>query len=164
MELQVQNRSNDQVVYSIPELRIRRVFTPGEIKPKIDEEELIALSQMDGGLVLLVDNLKIDDKEWVMEHFPDTPIEYFWGADDVKNCVLNDSVELFSETLDYAPKGVVDMIKDLAWRLPMTDMNKIQVLKDKTGFDTIAAIQVMDSTPVTPEKIKAKVRLRREEA
>lgn len=162
--MNVLNRSTDQVVYSLPEMNIRRVFTVGENK-EIPAEELRALSQLDGGLILLKEYLRVDDRAWVDEYLPDAPIEYFWGSDEVRKCILEDSPELFSETLDYAPEGVIDMIKDFSWKMPMTDMNKIHSLLEKTGFDVLAAIEVMKSKDgEVQEKPRRKERLRREEA
>ena len=163
--LKVTNRSTDQVVYNLPELHMRRVFTPGEVK-EIPEKELRTLNQADGGAILVKHYLKVDDKAWVDENLPNAPIEYFWDLDDIKRCILEDSVELFEETLEFAPLGVIDTIKDLAWKLPMTDMNKIQVLKEKTGFDTLAAIAVMKPAEGTQETSTPtkRERLRRREA
>lgn len=162
--MNVLNRSTDQVVYSLPELHTRRVFAPGENK-EIDAEELRALSQIDGGYILLKEYLRVDDRGWVEENLPNAPIEYFWGADEVRTCILSDSAELFSETLDYAPEGVLDMIKDFSWKIPMTDMNKIHALLEKTGFDVLAAIEVMKPKDgEVQQKPRQRERLRREEA
>lgn len=161
--MKVINRSDGNVVYSLPELNIRRVFVPGESKD-LSEQELNALWQIDGGASLLRNELMVQDEEWVNKMMPHAPIEYFWLVDDVDKCVLKDSLELFKETLEYAPTGVIDLIKARAWQLPMTDLNKMEALKQKTGFDTLKAIEVMKKPEGTaPTAQKPKERLRKRE-
>lgn len=159
--MKITNRSDGSVSYHIEEMRIRRVFSPGETKLDISKKELTALYQKDGGRQLLEDYLMVDDKEWVEQYLPDAPIEYFWTQEDIKKSMIEDSEELFSETIDYAPRGVLDIIKQLSWRLPLTDMNKIKVLKEKLGFDTMRAIDAMSDSVVSAAPRKGK-RLRKE--
>lgn len=160
MAIKVFNRSTGNVCYNLPELNVRRVFNLGETKV-IEEEELEALSQTDGGLSILQNMLLVDSKEWVNAHW-DAPIEYWWRPEKIRESLLNDDIELFSETLDYAPEGVIDFIKMFAWQIPLSDLNKIQALKDKTGFDTLAAVSVMSQTEKKEEAPKL-ARRRREE-
>lgn len=161
--MNVINRSDGNVVYSLPELNIRRVFVPGESKD-LSEQELNALWQIDGGASLLRNELMVQDEEWVKKMMPYAPIEYFWLVSDVDKCILEDSLELFKETLEYAPTGVIDLIKARAWQLPMTDLNKMDALKQKTGFDTLKAIEVMKKPEGTaPTAQKPKERLRKRE-
>ena len=161
--MNVINRSDGNVVYSLPELNIRRVFVPGESKD-LSEQELNALWQIDGGASLLRNELMVQDEEWVKKMMPYAPIEYFWLVGDVDKCILEDSLELFKETLEYAPTGVIDLIKARAWQLPMTDLNKMEALKQKTGFDTLKAIEVMKKPEGTvPTAQRPKERLRKRE-
>lgn len=158
--MKVYNRSDSNVTYSLPELNTRRVFALGESK-ELEPKEMEALWQMDGGMTIIKDYLCVDDKEWVEAHW-DAPIEYFWKTDDVKKCLLEDSLELFQETLEYAPAGVIDLIKMLAWQLPISDLNKIEAIRQATGFDTLAAIEVMSASKPRQEAQK-KERLRKRE-
>lgn len=158
----VVNRSDGNVTYSLDELRIRRVFTAGEQKD-IPEEELEALFQLDGGAALIKNYLLVKDEKWVMEHW-DAPIEYFWEAADVEKCLLKDDLELFSETLDFAPEGVIEILKALSWKLPLTDLNKVEVIREKLGFDVQAAVKVMRAEGPANSEPTRKERLRRREA
>ena len=106
------------------------MFVPGESKD-LSEQELNALWQIDGGASLLRNELMVQDEEWVNKMMPYAPIEYFWLVSDVDKCILEDSLELFKETLEYAPTGVIDLIKARAWQLPMTDL--IEVMKKPEG-------------------------------
>ena len=158
--VKVYNRSDGNVVYTLPELNIRRVFNPGETK-EIEYSELEALFQTDGGHDLIVGYLLVDDKEWVDKHW-DAPIEYFWYPEQVKACVMEDPIDLFEETLDYAPDGVIDLIKMYSWKVPLTDLNKIKLIKDKLGFDVLAAVEFMKSTPAAERRPDPTQRRRRE--
>lgn len=161
--MKVMNRSTGSAVYSLPELNIRRVFNVGEIK-EIKEEEILLLYNSNAGRAMLKHVLQVQNKEFIREHiWPEAPIEYFWTIDDIKKCMLEESPELFADTLDFAPEGVIDIIKDLAWRGPLNDLSKCEVLKKKFGFDPIAAHNIMTKKlPDEPEQPKKQGRLRKE--
>ncbi len=161
--IKVTNRSSGEVVYSLPELNnTRRLFSLGETK-EISEAELEALWQISGGMEIIKHFLIVQDKDWVKRHWSEVPVEYFWSNDQIKACLLNDSIDLFNETLDYAPEGVLDVIKTYSWTLPLADLNKIEAIKTKLNFDVQAATSFM--RPMTDEEVKAprKERLRKEE-
>lgn len=159
--INVTNRSDGNVAYNLPELNTRRVYSIGETK-RVPREEIVALFQKDGGAEIVKHYLLVDDKELVKEYWQDVPIEYFWTAQDVRKCLMEDSLDLFSETLDFAPRGVIDLIKTMAWQIPITDLNKIEAIKQKTGFDVLLAIEVM-KTPEKPQtQTTGRKRLREE--
>lgn len=60
---------------------------------------------------------------------------------DVANLLMNGSLDAFLDALDFAPAGVIDLIKTMAVSLPLMDMNKRKALKEKTGFDVEAALK-----------------------
>lgn len=160
--MKVYNRSDSNITYSLPEMNIRRVFALGESK-ELDEKEMNALYQMDGGKTLIEEYLLVDDEEWCNKHFSEEPaLEYFWKPDDIKKCLLQDELALFQETLEYAPLGVIDLIKMYAWQLPISDLNKIEAIKQATGFDVLAAIEVMSAAKPRAAAPK-KERLRKRE-
>lgn len=158
--MKVYNRSDGNITYTLPELDTRRVFSLGECKD-LDPKEMEALYQLDGGMTLIKEYLLCDDREWVEAHW-DAPLEYFWKDEDIKTCLKEDSLELFQETLEYAPQGVIDLIKMYAWKLPITDLNKIEAIRQATGFDVIAAIDVMSASAPRQQPTK-KERLRKRE-
>lgn len=157
--MKVYNRSDGNITYSLPELDTRRVFSLGESKD-LDPKEMEALYQLDGGKTLIEEYLLVDDEAWVKAHW-DAPLEYFWKEAEIKKCLREDSLELFQETLEYAPQGVIDLIKMFAWKLPITDLNKVEAIRQATGFDVMAAIDVMSaSTPKAPPVKKERLRKR----
>lgn len=140
----VRNRSTSMVVYRIPEKGIRREFAPGETK-KISYQELLDLSYQAGGRELMINFLQIQAPEVTKELNIHTEIEYNYSEADVKNLILNGSLDAFLDCLDFAPVGVIDLVKTFAVSLPMTDYDKRKALKDKTGFDVDKALANLEA-------------------
>jgi hypothetical protein len=51
------------------------------------------------------------------------------------------SQDEFLDMLDFAPEGVMNMIKGYAVQLPLTDLRKVEALRKKTGFDSSKALE-----------------------
>ena len=66
--------------------------------------------------------------------------EYNMSVEDVKKLMLEGSLDAFLDCLDFAPAGVIQIIKDLAVKLPLNDVAKRKAIKDKTNFDVDRAI------------------------
>ena len=138
----VKNRSAGMVVYRVPEMGVRRVFSPGESK-RISFAELEALSFRPGGREIIADYLQIKDAEVLEEMNIHTEAEYYIDKEHVEELLKNASQDVFLDALDFAPAGVIDMIKDMSVSLPLADYNKRQALKEKFGFDVEAAVKHM---------------------
>ena len=91
----------------------------------------------------------------------------------IVDLIRTGSLDAFLDCLDFAPVGVIDLLKKYAVSVPLADYEKRKALKEKTGFDVDAAlkniaaekaeeeagkntasnttrrIQPMDETPVT---------------
>lgn len=133
----VKNRSRATIAYTIPDMNIRRVFTPGETK-KISEAELVALSYRPGGPAMLQRNLMIMNKEVAEELTPSVEPEYWMDDEEVKKLLMDTSsksVDRLLDLLDFAPAGVKDLVKKYAVELPVQDVRKRAAIKEKTGLD-----------------------------
>lgn len=139
-KIKVKNRSNRMLVYSIPDMNIRREWAPGEVK-NLTREELDALSYVPGGTTMLRDSLFIDDADVVKEMPIKVEPEYYLDDKGVIDLIQNGTVEAFLDCLDFAPDGVIDLIKKYAYELPCNDSRKRDGLKAKTGFDVTLALQ-----------------------
>lgn len=136
----MKNRSSAIAGYTIPETGVTREFAPGETQ-KIPKEEIEKLSYLPGGKVLLADYFLIDDKELAADLCPNSlEPEYWMSEENVKDIMLHASIDQFLDCLDYAPLGVLDLMKQYAVSLPLGDLKKIEALKNKTGFDTTLAL------------------------
>ena len=63
------------------------------------------------------------------------------SEEQIVDLIKNGSLDAFLDCLDYAPVGVIDLLKKYAVSLPMNDIKKRQALKEKTGFDVDVAIK-----------------------
>ena len=136
----VKNRSASVVVYRIPEDGIRRSFAPGETK-KISFEELEKLTYQSGGLNILTRFLQVQSDEAIKTFNMKVEPEYYMSEVDVAKMITSGSLDAFIDTLNFAPTGVIDLIKKLSISIPLTDIEKREALKKKTGFDVEAALR-----------------------
>lgn len=135
----VKNRSSNTVGYTIAEDGVRRTFTQGEEK-RVPLSELEKLSYKPGGAFLIANYLQIKDAEAIEELGMHVEPEYNMSAEDVKKLMVEGSLDAFLDCLDFAPEGVIQIIKDLAVKLPLNDVAKRKAIKDKTNFDVDRAI------------------------
>ena len=136
----VKNRSAGVAVYKIPELGIRRSFQPGEVK-QISVEELEKLTYRPGGMAMLSNFLQIQSAEGLQRIGLNPQPEYHMSEQDIAKLMVSGSLDEFLDCLDFAPPGVIDLIKKLSVSLPLGDISKRKALKDKTGFDCDAALK-----------------------
>ena len=136
----VKNRGASTVVYKIPEDGIRREFKPGQTL-QISSEELEKLTYQPGGTLILSQFLQILDLEGIQKANIKTEPEYHMSEVDVANLIKTGSLDAFLDALDFAPVGVIDLIKKLSIDIPMVDIQKRKALKEKTGFDVEAALK-----------------------
>lgn len=138
----IKNRSASMVVYKIPEEGIRREFAPGEVK-NIPYDELVKLMYQPGGKEMMSDFLQLDDDALIDNFNINAQPEYYMSEAQVAELIKSGSYDAFLDCLDYAPIGVIDIVKRLAVSLPMNDLQKAKALKEKTGFDLEAALANM---------------------
>lgn len=153
---QVKNRSAGLVVYKIPELNIRREFAPGEVK-KVSKEELEALCFQAGGRELIANFLQISSDKMMEQLNIKTQPEYYMSEQQVIELIQTGSYDAFLDCLDYAPTGVLDLLKKFSVSLPITDMRKRKALKERLGFDVDAAIRHVEEEkePEAAEKAES---------
>ena len=140
----VKNRSASRVFYKIPEENIRREFNPGETK-RISFEELEKLSYQSGGRELMANFLQIQSEEATANLGIHTEPEYNMTEEQIINLIKTGSLDAFLDCLDFAPTGVIDLLKQYAVSVPLNDYEKRQALKDKTGFDVDTAIKNIEA-------------------
>ena len=140
----VKNRSVSVVVYKLPEDGIRREFMPGETK-KIPYTELEKLTYQSGGRELMANYLQILDEEVLSDLGIATEPEYYMSELDIVKLIKEDSLDAFLDFLDFAPVGNIDLLKKLSISIPLTDYQKRQALKEKTGFDVDTAIKNLEA-------------------
>lgn len=136
----VKNRSMGVVGYVIPEDGIRREFQAGETKI-IKFSELEKLTYIPGGKRLIDEYLLITNDEVIEELGVHTEPEYFMTEDQIRELIVSGTHDAWLDCLDFAPAGVIDLVKQLSVTMPLNDITKRRSLKEKTGFDVDAAIR-----------------------
>ena len=68
--------------------------------------------------------------------------EYFYSDEEVKKILLEGTLEQLEDTLNFAPEGVIDLIKQLACDLEIFDVRKRDLISENTGFNISNAISI----------------------
>ena len=147
----VKNRSASVVVYNIPEDGIRRSFAPGETK-KISYQELEKLTYQAGGMNILTRFLQVQSDDVIKSFNMKVEPEYYMSEKDVAALITTGSLDAFLDALDFAPTGIIDLIKKFSVSIPLVDVNKREALKKKTGFDVEAALRNIRAEQEDDEK------------
>ena len=150
-KVSVKNRSSSIVVYSVPEMGVRREFAPNETK-LVPMDELNALSYLPGGMALIRKNLFISDATVLEDMSVKVEPEYYLDEAGVIDLLNNGSIDAFLDCLDFAPEGVLDLIKKQAVALPVNDNRKRDAIKSKLGFDVTMALIHQEEVRIAEEE------------
>ena len=151
----VKNRSTSVVVYTIPDTNLRREFAPGETK-RIPFGELEKLTYQAGGRELIANFLQILEPEVTHTLNVHTEPEYNMSEQQVADLILNGSLDAFLDALDFAPIGIIDLIKNLSVSLPITDINQRRALKEKAiGNDSASKEEdtIVEKEPAVKRRV-----------
>lgn len=154
--IKVKNRDNGSVGYTVPDLGITRQFQANEIK-EISMEELRKLSYMPGGMYILKNCLLIENEEAIKELLNDVEPEYFYTEQEIKTLLLSGTLAQLQDCLDFAPIGVIDILKKYAVELEINDLAKREAILKKTGFNVTKAIEINHASKDTDKKEEAGV-------
>ena len=140
----VLNRGTAEVGYTLHDSGVRRNWMPNEIKKNMTVNELEQLTYIPGGLKLLQKYLVINDPD-VCEYLGlETEPEYFYTEADVRTLLTVGTLDQLLDCLDFAPEGVIDLIKKLSIEVKLNDVSKREAIKSAIGFDVTAAIANVD--------------------
>ena len=160
----VKNRSGGKVSYSIPEDNIYRVFEVGETKRNISYGELEKLSFQSGGKMLMANYLQIDDAALAEEFNLEAEKEYWYTEEQIIDIMENGSMDAFLDMLDFAPIGVIDLVKSFAVSMKLNDFRKREAIYEKTGFNVTKALEnISDEIEPSQENTAAPQRRVKEE-
>lgn len=150
-KIKVTNRDNGTVGYMIPDLNNRpRDFRPNETK-EITFEELRALLSLPGGSYLLHNCFTLDNAEAVQELLGEVEPEYFYTEEKVKDLLVNGSIEELEDCLNFAPDGVIEIIKKHAVDIELNDVRKRDLICEKTELNVNKAIELNKMTKLALE-------------
>lgn len=137
----VRNRNNGFTGYEIRDRGIWRNFAPGETK-RIELEELQQLQYQPGGDYILRNLLVVESKEALRALNMEVEPEYNYTEDDIRNLLLNGSLDQLADFLDFAPEGAIEIAKTIAVKEEIPDVRKRDAISKATGFNINNAINV----------------------
>lgn len=144
--IKVTNRDNGTVGYTISDLgNLHRTFQSGETK-EISMDELRRLSYIPGGHQILENYLVIENEEAVQELLNQVEPEYYYSKEDIENLLLKGSLDQLEDCLNFAPEGIINLVKKMAVDLKLNDVAKREMLLKKTGFNVTSAININEIT------------------
>lgn len=157
--IEVINRSSGGVGYEIPDSNgLIRTFQKRE-KKKIPFEEIRKLLYQVGGEYIFTNLLVIKNEEAVKELFSTRPEpEYYYTEVEVRTLLETGTLDQLLDCLDFAPEGVIDIVKDVAVKIKLNDVRKRDAILAKTGFNVSKAIEINEETDV--EEVSEKINRR----
>jgi len=138
------NRDTGMAGYVIPDTGTNRTFTPGETK-QVTFEEIEKLSWAPGGRELLRDYLIINDAEAAEEILGTVEPEYFYTKETIDKLLKEGSLDQLKDTLEFAPKGVVELLKQEAVDTKLDSTQKREAIKEATSFNVSNAINLNEA-------------------
>ena len=139
------NRDTGSVGYTLEDTGTHRRFTPGEAK-RVTFDEIEKLSWAKGGKELLRDYLIIQDEEAAKEILGKVEPEYFYTKETVKKLLTEGSLEQLQDTLEFGPKGVVDLVKQEAVELQVNNVAMRKEIQKQTNFNVDKAIEINEES------------------
>ena len=140
-----------------------RSFDGYGVELTIPYEELRDIANTRGGRNALKNFLMIKGtEEEVTEILTSLSIfvesEYYYKADTIKAILKKGSLDLLEDTLNFAPQGVIDLLQTIAIQMPLTDMNKIEMISEHLGINLITMINNGKKQKELSEKKPEKIR------
>lgn len=156
----VTNRESGQVGYTLPDGNLHRTFAVGETK-KIPLEELQQLSYVPGGEYLLKNCLIVNNTDALSALNIEVEPEYFYTEIEIKKILSEGTLDELEDCLNFAPEGVIDLVKKIAVEEEIPDVRKRDLISEKTGFNINSAISVnhiMKEEDIADAETEVKVR------
>lgn len=149
-KVKVTNRNNGFTGYHLQN-GTDRIFSRGQ-SMMISLEELDLLQNTPGGDYIIKNLLIIEDKDVLDELNVVTEPEYFYTEAEVNELLNNGSLDQLEDCLNFAPEGVIELIKTLAVKNQLPDTKKRDLITKKTGFNIDNAINVNKIMSIDSEK------------
>lgn len=151
----VRNRNRGTTCYTLPN-GIKREFAPGQSR-QIDVNELKELAMAPGGEYALLNYFIINDKDALSALQIETEPEYFYTEAEVKKLLTEGSLDQLEDCLNFAPEGVIELIKKISVEMELPDMRKRKLITSKIGFNIDNAITVNEIMNEDDNKINEKI-------
>ena len=105
------------------------MFSIGETK-QISIDEFKEFSQIDGGEYMLRNYLIVDDISAFDFLNIDPEPEYYYTEKEIKVLLEQGTLDQLEDALNFAPQGVIDLIKDISIKIELPDTRKRKMIFD----------------------------------
>ena len=140
-KIKVVNKSAGVVAYSLPELNnLYRTFNKDESK-EVTFGEMRMLSYIPGGETLIKDYLTIMDKDAVAELIGEVEPEYYYTKKEITEILKYGSLDQLEDCLNFAPQGVLDLVKKEAISMRLDSHQKRELISKKLGINLDSMIK-----------------------
>ena len=136
----VRNRNKGTTCYTLED-GMKRVFAPGQTR-NIDIDELKELSMSPGGEYALKNFFIVKDRTALEALEIETEPEYFYTEAEIKKLLTTGSLDQLEDCLNFAPDGVIEIVKSMSVEMELPDTRKRELITKKTGFNIENAINV----------------------
>ena len=139
-KIKVTNRSNGTVILKVRDRHFRAELNPKETRV-LNYGDILDVAAQPGGRNLIYNFLLIQDAEALRQglNVKEEP-EYWLTEEKIPSWMNTCSLDEFKDALQFAPQGVLDLIKKYAVSQPLNDMAKRIAIKDALQFDVTLAI------------------------
>lgn len=157
----ITNRNAGWTGYFIPDTKVTRNFAPKETK-KVPLEELQQLQYTEGGDYLLKNCFMINDMDALSAlNMENLEPEYYYTETEVKTLLETGTLDQLEDCLNFAPDGVIDLIKQIAIQIELPDTRKRKLITEKTGLNIDNAININNIMAEESAEVKPETRERK---
>ena len=139
-KVNVTNRSNATVILRVPDRHFRAELNPKETR-MLTYGDILDVAAQPGGRSLIYNFLLVQDQTALREglNVKEEP-EYWLTEDKIPSWMQTCPLPEFEDALNFAPQGVLDLIKKYAVSLPLNDMAKREAIQKFLQFNVTLAI------------------------
>ena len=116
-------------------------FNKGETK-KVSLDDLLELNSTDGGALLIREYLVVNDKDAITALELSTEPEYYYTEKEIRKLLQEGTLDQLEDCLNFAPEGVIDLLKDVALEIELPDVRKRKLIARKTGWNIDSILYV----------------------
>ena len=138
----LRNFTTNTVVYRTPSTRVRRELPAGG-SIKVTAGEIREMMYDKGCVDILRNYVQICNKPLALEvgvSEDSYENEYNWTLADIKNCLLNGSIEQLADAMDFAPDGIKESLLTEAINLEIPDVRKREIISKAMNRDVSGMI------------------------
>ncbi len=131
----------------------------------LTEENIYNLVMAPGGRTIVENYLIVKNAEVLEDIEVATEPEYHFEVKEITDLLTNGTEEELIDAINFAPKGVLELIKDISVEIQLPNMNKRKIVDDMLQVDITKMIEIANTESSTEAEVPTvKTRLAKEKA